>query len=312
LSRTLTFKQQKNEPLGKVWELFNTLVDSGPNLALPELILLQHFFVGLNKKTIKHLNSSTGGSFVHITAEQAKDTLIKIVDNLPEEDEKLLEEPKIAEPEILPEPSQPLALAILDPEPPKEEKTPISDFMFEFEDALFDDYGSTSKYHMMKKPQEYINPSFIDPFEKEFFEKTIKELVSILSDEWLDESKLLPEIIHLDSSSIVIWCQLDKAPFDTFYNPLVGVNIMFVLFAQNFLKDMPSAPTTKLLKSLSGRIVPSLGILCTLPIFINGTQVLLNFYIFDVVEFDVLIGQPIERLIQEGQTGKLNIKFGKN
>jgi hypothetical protein len=31
-----------------------------------------------------------------------------------------------------------------------------------------------------------------------------------------------------------------------------------------------------------------------------------------VVEFDVLIGQPIERFIQEGQTGKLNIKLGKN
>jgi hypothetical protein len=73
---------------------------------LPELILLQHFFVGLNKKTIKHLHSSVGGSFMHITIEQAKDILIKIVDNLPEEDEKLLEEePKIAEPEILPEPS---------------------------------------------------------------------------------------------------------------------------------------------------------------------------------------------------------------
>jgi hypothetical protein len=107
---------------------------------------------------------------MHITAEQAKDILIKIIDNLPEEDEKLLEEePKIAEPKILPKPSQPLGLAILDPEPPKEEETPISDFMFEFKDELFNDYRNTLKYHMMNKPQEYINPSFIDPFEKELF-----------------------------------------------------------------------------------------------------------------------------------------------
>jgi hypothetical protein len=63
---------------------------------------------------------------------------MKIVDNLPKENEKLLEEEtKIAEPEILSEPSKPLALAILDPEPPKEEKTPILDFMLEFEDELF-------------------------------------------------------------------------------------------------------------------------------------------------------------------------------
>jgi hypothetical protein len=38
----------------------------------------------------------------------------------------------------------------------------------------------------------------------------------------------------------------------------------------------------------------------------------MSFYIFDIIEFDLLIGQPIERLIQEGQTGKLNICLGKN
>jgi hypothetical protein len=134
----------------------------------------------------------------------------------------------------------------------------------------------------------------------------------VLSDEWLEESELSPEIIRLDSPSIIIRCQLDKAPFGTFYNSIVGVNIMSTLFAHDFLKDMPLAPTTNLLKSLSRRIVPCLRILCALPIFVNGTQVLLNFYIFDVVEFDVLIGQQIERLIQKGQMGKLNIKLGKN
>jgi hypothetical protein len=56
----------------------------------------------------------------------------------------LEEETKIAEPEILLEPSQPLALVILDPEPPKKEETLISDFMLKFEDELFDDYGNTS------------------------------------------------------------------------------------------------------------------------------------------------------------------------
>ena len=38
----------------------------------------------------------------------------------------------------------------------------------------------------------------------------------------------------------------------------------------------------------------------------------LSFYIFDIMEFDLLIGQPIERLIQEGQTGKLKISLAKN
>jgi hypothetical protein len=87
---------------------------------------------------------------------------------------------------------------------------------------------------------------------------------------------------------------------------------MSSVFTHDLLKDMPLAPTTKLLKSLSRHIVLSLGILCALPILVNGTKVQLNFYMFDVMEFDLLIGQPIERLIHEGQMGKLNIKLGRN
>ena len=87
---------------------------------------------------------------------------------------------------------------------------------------------------------------------------------------------------------------------------------MSASFALDLLEHMPLTPTTKLLKGLSGHILPSLGILYVLPIHVNGTRVHLSFYIFDIMEFDLLIGQPIGRLIQEGQTGKLNIRLGKN
>jgi hypothetical protein len=170
---------------------------------LPELILLQHFFLGLNRKTRKHLNLAAGGAFMHITAEHAKTILMNILNDLSEEREELLEEEtQIAEPELLPEPSQPLA--ILEPELPQEEEegTPLSDFMLDFEDELFTEFGNTSNYHIMPKPQEpreSKNINFLHPDEVEFLKKTMKELVSILSDEWLEESELSKEIIHLDS-----------------------------------------------------------------------------------------------------------------
>ena len=87
---------------------------------------------------------------------------------------------------------------------------------------------------------------------------------------------------------------------------------MYVYFAHDLLKHMPLARTTKLMKGLSRHILSSLGILYILPIHVNGTRVHLSFYIFDIMEFDLLIGQPIERLIQEGQMGKLKISLGKN
>jgi hypothetical protein len=66
-------------------------------------MLLQHFFIGLNRKTRKYLNLASGGTFMHITAERAKTILINILNDLPKE--KLLEEEEISivEPELLPE-----------------------------------------------------------------------------------------------------------------------------------------------------------------------------------------------------------------
>ena len=119
-------------------------------------------------------------------------------------------------------------------------------------------------------------------------------------------------MICLDSPSISIHCQINKSPFDALYNPVVGVNIMSASFALDLLEHMPLTPTTKLFQGLSGHILLSLGILYVLPIYANRTKVHLSFYIFDIMEFDLLIGQPIERLIQEGQTGKLNIRLRKN
>ena len=138
----------------------------------------------------------------------------------------------------------------------------------------------------------------------------MKELLSIISNEWLEESKLSFDVIHLDSPSISIHCQINKAPFDALYNPVMSVNIMSASFAHDLLKHMSLTPTTKLLKSLLGHILPSLGILYVLPIQVKGTMVHLSFYIFDIMEFD--LGQPIERLIQEGQMGKLKISLEKN
>ena len=105
--------------------------------------------------------------------------------------------------------------------------------------------------------------------------------------------------------------QVDSYPFEALYNPVVGVNIMLYTFAKEFLRDIPLIPTNKLFKNCSGHIIPSLGVLSALPIVINDFRILLNFYIFDVWDFNVMIGVPIIKLLQEGHNGKLDIKFGK-
>ena len=100
--------------------------------------------------------------------------------------------------------------------------------MLEFKDEIFDEYGNTSNYHTMRRPhksRKSLNKEPLDPSEKAFLKKTTKELVSIISNEWLEESELSSDVIHLDSPSISICYQINKAPFDSLYNPVVGVLI---------------------------------------------------------------------------------------
>ena len=83
-------------------------------------------------------------------------------------------------------------------------------------------------------------------------------------------------------------------------------------FAQDLLRQMPLTPTEKLLKTPSGHVIPSSGIMYVLPITVDNTPLNLSFYIYDINEFDLLIGQPLKQLIHEGKTGKLNYCLGKN
>ena len=85
----------------------------------------------------------------------------------------------------------------------------------------------------------------------------MKELTTIINNEWLKESMLSPEVIRLDAPSTSIRCQIHKTSFDAFYNPVVGVNLMSKSFAHTLPGNMQLTPTTKLLKSLSGQILPS-------------------------------------------------------
>jgi hypothetical protein len=135
--------------------------------------------------------------------------------------------------------------------------------------------------------------------------------VSVISSEWLEELELSSDIICLDSPSLPIRCSFNSDRIDALYNPVVGINIMYVSLAQHLMRHMTLTPTTKLMKSLLGHIVPNSGILHIQPIQVEGTLVHLSFYVFPIWDFDLLIGQPFRRLLYEGQKGKINICFGK-
>jgi hypothetical protein len=60
-----------------------SLTNSGPTLSLPKNVLLEHFYLGLNKEAALHLDTTSGGSFSHETINKGKVILEKILKNTP-------------------------------------------------------------------------------------------------------------------------------------------------------------------------------------------------------------------------------------
>ena len=91
-------------------------------------------------------------------------------------------------------------------------------------------------------------------------------------------------------------CSLRATVVEALYNLVVGTNIMLEFLAKNLLANMPPVPTNKLFKSPSGLIFEYRGIIRDVPIEINETEVHLDFHIFDILDCELLIGYPFEKL----------------
>jgi hypothetical protein len=169
--KIMSFKQGDNESMSSSWDCFELLCKSGPDLSLQGHILLQHFYIGLNKESRAYLNTSSHGSFIHLTSSEARtvlDNILASTNDGPLEEKTLEEEiPEIATPEPVPKTSQPIATQHI--KSPQEE-IPLPNFINDIEDGLFSDYGNTSKYQKEKRPRKdtCFSHEKIDPFEQTF------------------------------------------------------------------------------------------------------------------------------------------------
>jgi hypothetical protein len=98
----LTFKQHEEEPLGTSWDRFNDLIITGPDLAIPDPILHQHFYLGLSKDSRESLSAAFGGSFLSLSISEARSMLKKVSEMTPctSMHSELLKEEKESSPEL--------------------------------------------------------------------------------------------------------------------------------------------------------------------------------------------------------------------
>ena len=166
-------------------------------------------------------------------------------------------------------------------EPSPKPRTPKERLIHPLEFSIkFEDYGNTSK-HFWHNPHKEVSPS-VEP-----------------SKEWLMEVKRSSEAIQILSPSMTMPCSLRGTNIEALHNPTIETNTMSEFLVKTLLSKMPLVMTNKLFKSLSGLIFECCVIVKAVPIEINETKVRFDFHIYAILEFELLIGHPLDNLFMK-------------
>ena len=204
---------------------------SGPNLSIPDHVFLQHFYIRLDPESAFYLDVTSGGSFTHKTLCEGRKILDRITENTSfvansepsnEECTSNHEDILAAEFDLLPPTTLDSALEPSSEQQVPEEEIQPSEFPFEFEDDLFEDFRNTSNYPHTRKPPVPI--SSMDPIEATFLRENVKKITSIMASEWSREVELSLEVLQINASPSTIPCNIRGTPVDILYCPTVGAN----------------------------------------------------------------------------------------
>ena len=158
-TKILIFHQDEKEPIGAAWARFSDLVHSGPDLSLPNHVLLLCFYMGLDNDFALYLDISAGGLFAHKTTEEGMHILDRILENTSpvietepiQEQESSHENPSTAN-------FDPFHISSLSVETSpelrisKEEEIQPSKFSSQFEGYLYENLRNTSNYLCDRRP----------------------------------------------------------------------------------------------------------------------------------------------------------------
>lgn len=198
----------------------------------------------------------------------------------------------------------------LKPETPEEEDPLPLEFLQSFEDDLFEDFRNTSNFLYQKRPPVLVTP--MDPSEEDYIRETIRELIALIINEWLQEGESFLKPILLESPCSSFRCRMQDHDVDALFNPTIGANLMSDEFALAFFGNRALTPIDRKLKRPSRSLVNSYGVLRNMSFWHGDVKFYLNFHVFEDLDFDFLIGHPIKALLEDApKSGCLNIDIGK-
>src|SRR6185369_15801311 len=129
-------------------------------------------------------------------------------------------------------------------------------------------------------------------------------------EDWSDEEKHFFEAIWISSPSTITPCSIRGTTIEAHINPIMEVNVLPWHLAYTLLGNVTLRPSDTLLKSCRlGHILKCWGVASAVPLIIDKIEVNLDFHIFDILDFDLLLGSPLEKIL--ASQGSLDVTLRK-
>ena len=84
---------------------------------------------------------------------------------------------------------------------------------------------------------------------------------------------------------------------EALHDPAAKVCIIPEYLLDTLVGNKPLTPTDKYFKSPSGLFFECRGIARDVPIIIDKIEVRLDYHVYDIIDFDLLLGYPLEKLL---------------
>ena len=170
-------------------------------MSIPDHVLLQHFWLGLNNETALQLDITAGGSFAYKTTFEGMALLDRILENTSFTEPLPVVVPSSQEEALIAESTHSLTThddSPAEPSPkledPEEEEILPPEFPFNIKEDIFFDYGNTTLYPLQKRPPVPSDPP--DDLNKASLRETVKRVAALLNSECVQEGEISPEIIQ--------------------------------------------------------------------------------------------------------------------
>ena len=132
-----------------------------------------------------------------------------------------------------------------------------------------------------------------------------------MREEWTDGIRHFFEVVWSNSPSTIIPCSIRGIAVEVQLIPNMEGNIMPWHLAYTLLGSVALKPSGKLFESCpQGQILECQGLASAVPVIIDKIEVNLDFHIFDILDFDLLIGYPLENF-HHSPLGSLLEKLGE-